>query len=441
MKILSVTLTSGPSSKLKGALESVKSVVDAALILDTGITDDSLDVARQVLGEDHVFVEKFSWTGSFADARNAALDAAFRGVGGPQSTVHSPQAEGLQSTVHSPQPEKTGDQSVLAEGGRRKTEGGPVPPEAAWALMLDTDERYDWRGLDLRAYLESSTAPGHHVRDRSESYPKEHVFRLPARHKYAGVTHEAYPSAGFTELPQVRVWELPKTPKELVEKLQRDAQILEEETKSAPSARSWFYLAQTRGRLATTEEARQHGSESALFAAAASAWEQAYKLSPHDSEAGWCAYQAARCLYATNPKSFLELAVARCASGMTKHAGMPELPWYAAELSFARGDFRQAVRWATVAAALAEVARREVPTGFTEPACRYDAPYEVLKKSYEKLGRKEEALRAEATRRELMMKRLLGSRAELIGNFVAPQAPQRVQSPESRVQSKSESEA
>jgi hypothetical protein len=73
--IASVTLTNGGADALRDALLSVVGWVDACILLDTGITDNTVDVAQQVAG-DKLLLQKLPWPGSFADARNAALDAA-----------------------------------------------------------------------------------------------------------------------------------------------------------------------------------------------------------------------------------------------------------------------------------------------------------------------------------------------------------------------------
>jgi hypothetical protein len=73
--IASVTLTNGGGDVLRDALLSVVGWVDACILLDTGITDNTVQVAQQAAG-DKLLLQKQPWPGSFAEARNAALDAA-----------------------------------------------------------------------------------------------------------------------------------------------------------------------------------------------------------------------------------------------------------------------------------------------------------------------------------------------------------------------------
>jgi hypothetical protein len=72
--VASVTLTNGGEDVIRDALASVVGWVDACILLDTGITDNTVQLAQQAAG-DKLLLQKLPWPGSFADARNAALDA------------------------------------------------------------------------------------------------------------------------------------------------------------------------------------------------------------------------------------------------------------------------------------------------------------------------------------------------------------------------------
>lgn len=58
--------------KLERCLQSVKDVVDEIIIVDTGSTDSTKDIARKFT--DNIF--DFTWNDSFADARNASIEKA-----------------------------------------------------------------------------------------------------------------------------------------------------------------------------------------------------------------------------------------------------------------------------------------------------------------------------------------------------------------------------
>ena len=57
---------------IEGAVESVRSLLDEVLIVDTGSTDSTLDRIRRFDPR----IINFQWTDSFAEARNAGLEAA-----------------------------------------------------------------------------------------------------------------------------------------------------------------------------------------------------------------------------------------------------------------------------------------------------------------------------------------------------------------------------
>src|SRR5687768_8592724 len=140
--IISTTLTGSNREIIADALRSVVDWVDWCLVIDTGISDDTLEIARAVVG-DKLVVRRFPWRDDFAAARNFALDAA-------------------------------------AETG------------ASWAVMLDTDERIDLNEGDIRVMLGGTDGSALYVKHVDGTYGKERFFRLPARGHYAGPTHEAF---------------------------------------------------------------------------------------------------------------------------------------------------------------------------------------------------------------------------------------------------------
>ena len=101
VKIASTTLTGNNASIIGDALRSVVDWVDTCLVIDTGVSDESLAVAEGVAGAKFV-LRRFDWIRDFSAARNFALDAA-HAVG------------------------------------------------ADWAITVDTDERIQPNGEDLRA--------------------------------------------------------------------------------------------------------------------------------------------------------------------------------------------------------------------------------------------------------------------------------------------------
>ena len=130
MKIASVTLSSNRESIIGDALRSVSGWVDMACILDLGITDGTLDVARGIMG-DRIRVTKASDILTTGQLRNIGNDFAF-------------------------------------ECGADR------------AATLDTDERINIRkGFDIRGYLEGMTHDCVVTQDAGRTYSKERFFRLP----------------------------------------------------------------------------------------------------------------------------------------------------------------------------------------------------------------------------------------------------------------------
>ena len=69
--LVSTTLTGSNAAIIGDALKSVLAQVDRCLVIDTGATDDTLDVARRVAGDKFVLAQ-FKWCNDFAAARRRA---------------------------------------------------------------------------------------------------------------------------------------------------------------------------------------------------------------------------------------------------------------------------------------------------------------------------------------------------------------------------------
>jgi tetratricopeptide (TPR) repeat protein len=317
--IVATTLSGNSREIIGDALRSAGNWVDWCLLVDTGITDDTVEIAHQIAG-DKLVVRQFPWRDDFAAARNFALEAA-------------------------------------AEIG------------ADWAVTIDTDERLDCRGIDVRAALATSDADALHANHAGGSYGKERFFRLPARGRYVGPTHEAFIADGARSgtLPGVVFDELVKSPKDYRRKVERDIAILSRHTAGHPEDPRWFYyLGDSLAGLGRHEEAV------AAFRVCAS-------LNGWDEERAWALYRAAECLLKLDRP---EEAVEACAVGMGKHAGLAELPWLAAYASWQAGRPAQAIYWARQAIAMGHFAGAgaTVPRiGFRHPPALWEGPYDVLR--------------------------------------------------------------
>ncbi len=140
--IASMTITGSNREIVGDALRSVVDWVDWCVLIDTGIQDDTIEIARQIAG-DKLIVREFAWCDDFSAARNFALAAA-------------------------------------ADTG------------ASWAVFVDSDERLVLNGVDIHAVLASSPELTLLVPHDSGEYTKDRFFRLPVVGGFRGPTHEAY---------------------------------------------------------------------------------------------------------------------------------------------------------------------------------------------------------------------------------------------------------
>lgn len=326
VSIVSTTLTGNSEAIIGDALRSVVDWVDRVLVVDTGVSDDTLRIARDIAGA-KLFLRSFPWRDDFAAARNFALDAA-------------------------------------AELG------------ADWAVTLDTDERIDLNGLDIRAALADTDAAALHVKHAAGAYGKERFFRLPARGHYVGPTHEAFiKTAGESlTLDDIIFDELGKSREQYRQKAERDVAILSRHTAAHPDDPRWhYYLGDSLAGLDRYDEA-------------IAAFRRCASLNGWDEEGGWAMYRAAECLLKLDRP--VE-AVAACAEGLAKHAGLAELPWLAAYASWHAGRPVQATYWARQAVAMGHFAGAggEVPRiGFRHPPALWEGPFDVLRFSLRAMG-------------------------------------------------------
>lgn len=335
MKLVSVTLAGNAEGIILPALQSVVDIVDACLIVDTGITDGTLEMARQVAREKLV-VREFSWVNDFALARNFSLDAA----------------------------EKEG---------------------ADWAVIIDTDERIEANGDDLRALLAGTSAGLLLMPDREKNYTKERAVKLPSPSRYVGPTHESFapPPAGTVVAPHARFYELPKSAAASRLKFERDAAILEEHAQKHPDQPRWlYYLGESLKNLRRFDEAIE-------------AYRACADLRGWNEESAWACFRAAQCY--EEQKEYAAM-VDVLTKGMARHAGLAELMWYAGFAYLEMGQPAQAVYWSRLSLAWGlHVGRgREVPRiGFRHLPGLWEGPYDVLRFALRALGDEAGAAAAE----------------------------------------------
>lgn len=310
-------------SRAAEALRSVQRIVDDRLVIWT--SDIMAGAIPSDVAMPDVRVERWGWRNDFAAARNAALDFA-------------------------------------AETG------------AEWGLMLDSDETVICPDpAALRSFIAALPASVSVVVAYASdgATVRERLFRLPARGRFTGRTHEAFhvePGEQALVPPEIIVWDdRPKTAEQLRAKNERDALMLSAEIEEHPDVARWrFYLGAALAGLGRHEEAieayrsaaeRDHGEIGALSC-----------------------IRAAEILIA---EKRYEEAIAACARGLTMRADLPELPWLAAGAAWNMGDAWQAEAFARLAKVHGDTgpgrgAARDRWTGFRIGRARNEGPDEIL---------------------------------------------------------------
>lgn len=339
------------------AIESVRDQVDTILCIDTTPAREknpTVRLARRVAGDKFVDrdlslpmlggarVIRRGWNGSAADARNFALAICCKW-------------------------------------------------ENAYALTLDTDERIDWHGLDLRDTLALNPTIDTWMVPSGDGtpYTKERVFKLPAKGRWIGRVHEGYFDPGHRQvLPLATFSEIGKTPAQYKARFERDIPLLLAQIAEQPGVARWlYYLGDTYHNLGRYEEA-------------ARAWVECATHRQWLEESAWACYRAA--------VVFEEILHRRGEASDAVGLGLarqvtPELAWYGSLLAHRVGRDNDAILLASLAVNAAKYGEERVSFRSAE-AWTYK-PYEVLRYAHANLGHAEEAekfrLVCEHLRREL----------------------------------------
>jgi tetratricopeptide (TPR) repeat protein len=330
MILATSTVTSSRESIIGDALRSMAHVSNLAVIVDIGIQDGTLNVARKVMG-DRVRVVQASDTLSMAAWRNIGLEEATR-LG------------------------------------------------ATWACQLDTDERIHIRkGFDLLGYLASEKEDCVLTRDSTRAYSKERFFRLPATIQWSGHCHERSSTGAVSLCEQVTFSELPKTQKTLEERFK----FIRSEMKAAVQAdpldsRSWFHLGDALAGLGDMLKALE-------------AFQKCADLRRDPFEAAFACFRSATIL---NTLGRFQEGIYTCALGLSIHSGCAELAWWAGFLCLRLKQPIQAICWARMAIVngCVEGIGVSIPRYFyRSPVGLWEGPYQVLELAQEALGNHESA--------------------------------------------------
>lgn len=228
--LVSVTITDNREDEIVGAILSVVDHVDRVLIVDTGVTDETLQRAKRIAGDKFESVAH-KWV-DFSIARNAGIEAA------------------------------------AALG-------------AEWIVIVDSDERLHLGVVDLRAALRCVKVDVVLVESADGHYPKEKILRAGSGARYLGPTHEALRGGARETLQGVTFSELLKTTDQLARKFERDVGLLDAYVKEHPDdPRWWYYLGQSLEGLGDRERA-------------AAAYGECISRRKFGDEAAWSGYKQA----------------------------------------------------------------------------------------------------------------------------------------------------
>ena len=351
-RIVATTLSGNNEDIIGDALRSVAELVDEFVLIDTGITDNTIQVAEEVAGS-KLRVERYEWCNDFANARNFALQKA--------------------------------------------AESGP-----AWALTIDTDERLEFGGIESPAALRSILASDPKVLSwmivsRNGFYAKERFIRVPTQLAWKGRTHEFFAGAHPRQRNVMQgaiFWETGKSSEQFRFKLERDLEVLTAETERDPdNARWWFYLGQTWEGLNE-------------FQKAIDAYKQCSSIRDGwPEQAAWASFKAAECL--VKLKDFHE-ALEVAAIGMARQARMPELAWLAGYCCYQLGRYADAVTWEELAITLGNfegMGAAEDRFSFRLLSSWYEGPYDVLRYTLRQMGRYDDAAECEKLFNEALEER------------------------------------
>lgn len=329
MKLASMTITSNRESIIKDAIESVVDFVDYVLILDLGITDSTVEIARSVAGE-KVHVISYTGPNETGAMRNAALDAA--------------------------------------------TELG-----ADWACQLDTDERILLNKCKIRTVLDHCRADILLVDDKEHNYCKERFFRLPLKARWHGDVHE------FIDAPDLQVgklegptfYELPKTGELFLAKANAIIKAKTDELESDPNnARNWYYLGDALAGLARNDEAIK-------------AFDKCAETCKRGDEGAWALLRSASLL---ENRGDWKDALARLATGLLHDSGYsPELCWLASWIYLKKQNYLQAIyfaRMSMINGRMNDLDHLQPRSFYSLPLALYEGPFEILLCCYANLGHK-----------------------------------------------------
>jgi tetratricopeptide (TPR) repeat protein len=355
MRIATWTLCDNRQGVIGKCMRSAAAFADVCLLIDTGITDGSIEAARVAAG-DKLRVAKMPWPGRFDAARNGALD-------------------------------------ILNERAREL--------DLQWGIMLDSDEWFAPGVRDTTLVESIALAKVSLTRTQSamcllrglDGSHRERVFRLPTALRFVGPTHEVVPQGTHTAISEICIGSTDRSRAEYQAKFRRDIALLEEEVKRNPTdARWWYYLGQSREDLG------------GLDREAIEAFERCVALRSWDEQAAWAYLRIAVCW--ANLAEY-DRALDACGLGLIRRPDYAELAWMAGWICAKVGAYRKAVEWCELALVHGQDGGqprfyRSSRIGFALERGRQEGPYAVMALALGALGETESATRAKRRFKEIM---------------------------------------
>lgn len=327
--IISTTITNSRADVIGEALTAIAPEVGACLVIDTGATDDTMQIAAQATGSKLVH-RVWPWRNDFAAARNYALDEARAWLRWRQ-----------------------GDERDQAHN---------------WIVTADTDE---WlRVPDLGAFLLRVPADRDAVLvpHASRTYRQVRAVRATCPGRWSMPVHEYFAPYSPAEAPPN--WEFacqPRPTEDRTAKYTHYRAVLSELVEREPAnARAWYYLGDTCAILG-------------YKGAAIRAFEQCSELPGQAEQAAWACWRAAILQ--------VELGVARLAlgtagKGIGRAPHVVELYWLSGRIFYQLGSYASAAACARYALNLPVRPR----PGFCFPRAQRELPEQLLRYSEARLA-------------------------------------------------------
>ena len=327
--IVSTTITNSRADVIRAALTEIAPHVDYAIVIDTGATDDTMEIAADVLGPKLVAV-RWPWQNDFAAARNFALAEAKQFLRARRELLRQ-----------APEP------------------AGGDPSD--WIVTADTDE---WLRIPgAREFL--ATVPAEFdavmVPHYSGTYQQCRCIRATCKGQWAMPVHEYFHPYRSVQPPKGWEFQCQLRPDEdRTAKYEHYRAVLEALVEREPdNARAFYYLGDTLAILG-------------YKGAAIKAFSRCGELPGWNEQASWARYRAAVLQFELGLGTH---AIETCVQGIARSPTMAELYWLAGWIYYQGQNWRAAANFAEAACRIGPKPR----AGFCFPAAQKELPEQLLR--------------------------------------------------------------